>query len=537
MKRTFLFLLVVAACSGKDEAQKSVPLPPGSVELPPPPSSVIAVHVAGLDPELVDRGIREDFLPHLRRLRVEGTVIPLGSGGSDAFWTGRAAPLPAPAIGFAKTLDRIERPATDRLPEQVPVLEFPAFDGGIVDGLAQAGYEVIALNAPPALVAAPLEHKRVFASRWPSAALESAGFHFVREIAGEPTSKPVPGGRVIETPPTSQTEDSALFLVELEGPRVAPDAPPARARLELKVSKDRMRGEARTRDAFALLHAGRFSDPVRVRFDLSDDLAYYGRVRVYLRPHGLERLEAYVEPVEFDPILPPEWIAIASPSDYAAKLERAHGVLPRLGAAFPRAALDAGLLDARDAAAALDSAYAAERSLLSALVAVGGFRALFFETTLVDDARWFATLPPPAPGRDEKLVEIAGQRVPLSRVQDAVAGAVDRVIGELLVRLDKRERRESISLLVAATAPDESTGLLAMSRLAYDVEPGRSMLDVPATVAALLEAGVLPGLAGTALPVGNPMERLVEIRFEEKPADGDEPEDDGDVEAGAETGS
>lgn len=518
MKRISLLLLVGVACGGNDEAQKSVPLPPGSVELPPPPSSVIAVHVVGLDPELVDRGIREDFLPHLRRLRVEGTVVPLGAGGSTAFWTGATTALPHPRFDFSRTLDRIARPATDRLPESVPTIELPAVEGGVIDGLAAAGYETIAINAPLALALAHHEKKRVLAARLPSASLDSAGFVFVREAEGEASVRTVAGGTVIETTPTSSTEDSALFVVELAGPRVAPDGPPVRARLELKLTKDRMRGEARTRDSFAPLHAGRFSDPVRIRFDLSDDLAYYGRVRVYLRPHGLERLEAYVEPVEFDPILPPEWITISSPPEYASALERAHGYLPRLGAAFPREALDAGLLDARDAAAALDSAYSAERALVSALVAVGKFRALFFETTLVEDARWFATLPPPPAGRDEKLVEIAGNRVPISRVRDAVAGAVDRLIGELLVRLDKRERRESISLLVAATDSDGAQGVLAMSRLAYDVSSGRPMVDVPATVAALLEAPAIPGLQGAALPIGNPMERLVEIRFETKPA-------------------
>lgn len=526
MKRTALLLasIVVVACSGNDEAQKSVPLPPGSVEMPPPPSKVIAIHVVGLDPETVDRGMREDFLPHLRRLRVEGTVIPLGAGGSAAFWTGASdAELPGPTITYGKTFDLIQRPATDRLPENVPRLDLPP-RGGVIDGLANAGIDVIALNAPLAIAQTPLEHKRVFATRLPSASLTSGGFIVVRETGSDATTTEVEGGRVIDTKPTASTEDNALFNVELLGPRLAPDAEPTRARLELKVSRDRVRGEARTLDSWAPLHAGRFSEPVRVRFDLSDDLAFYGRVRVYLRPLGTEKLEAYVEPVEFDPILPPEWIAIASPPDYAGSLERRFGTLPRLGAAFPKLALAAGLLDARDAAAALDSAYLAERSLLTSLVAAGGFRALFYETTLVDDARWFSTLPPPTPGRDEKRVEIAGQRVPLSSACDAVAGALDRLIGELLVRVDKRERRESISLLVAATSPQGGNGVLAMSRLAYDVEGGRPMADVAATVAALLEAPSLEGVTGTPLPIGNPMERLTEIRFETIPAEAPEAE-------------
>ncbi len=511
-------LLIGCQTDRSGEAKKSVPLPPGTEEVPAPPSKVILFSVPGFDADHFEQEVRDGYLPNMRRVRVEGTVARIGAASRTALWTGSAkGTLAAPKLVYSPTKSLVQiRSDLDQIPEQLPALEFEKATAGLIPDLTKAGLQVIALRAPAAFMDPDDKNRRVLSGGIPAASFDNGRFLFVRETkAKEPVTTEVPGGRVLATPATARSGDGAIFVFQIEGPRLAPDAPPLLAEIEIRTTRDRMRAEVRSKDDFEPAFAGVFTRPIRVRFEPTKDFSIYARCRVYIRPTGDESLQVYIEPVDFDPILPPAWQQLSSPANFAATLEKAHGTLPRFSGDFPHAALAAGLLDERDAAAALDAEFAAEKAIVSNTLAAGGFRVLLFETRVLDDVRWFDAV---ASTKPDAIVEFAGRRIKVSHMRDAAAGALDTLLGEVLARIDKRDRRESIALLVAASAPDEKSGVFAMTRLAYDVEPGRPIEDVTATVFALL--GVQPGptMTGKPFPVGNMMERLTESRFDVSPA-------------------
>lgn len=490
----------------------SVPLPPGTEEVAPPPSKVVLIYVPGLDSELVDRGMREEYLPNLRRLRVDGTQVTIGRASRSEFWSGRAEEFPLlPEVRDADAPTLLPDREPTRLPPKLPtfaVSEFPSF----VDLLAQNNVDVIALGAPYPVVTTDLPHKRAIAAGMPSATFDGGGFLFVREIEGGATTKEVPGGRVIEMRPSTSSRDEATFSVDVLGPKLGVDGAALMARLEIRSSLDRMRAVVRSQDDASEIMAGRFSKPIRLRFQVSKDLVIYARTRVYLRPTGRERLEAYIEPLDFTPVLPPRWIRVSSPADYAAEVERAHGDLPGFNSPLPRAAMDLGLLDFRDGVAALDSNFAAARSTLGAVLADGGFRVLTAEFDLIEDAAWLATR-----GHEDEVVEFRGNRIAKPKFEAAAAGAIDKLLGEVLARVDKRDRKESISLILVTSGRNGKPGFASLSRLIYDIEPGRPVSDIVATACALVGVIEPPGIAGKSLPLGNAMEPLSESNFEKRP--------------------
>jgi hypothetical protein len=515
---------VASGCAGGDE-DLSVPLPPGAVDAPPPLSKVVVLQAEGLDPARLERGIRDGYLPNLRRLRIEGTMLSLrGAPNIDVL---AGAPVPAardvmaPVVAWRAGRELVERHDYESVPDALPILEASAPGGAPLRTYAGV------LGAPTAALAEPDDALAVLPGALPPASFDAGTFVFVREVprdakAGE---RRVPGGIVIEKPADTSGEFESIFVIELPGPpaRQGDSEPAMTARIEIVASRDRMRAQVRSGDDRLEVIAGTPSRPLRVRYEPSRDVTLYARTTVYLRPTGAERLECYLEPIEFDPILQPEWMATSKPREFAAALEREYGYLPRSFSPFPRAALAASLLDARDAVAFLAADFAAERAVLGGLLAASEFRLLHQSVRFVKDAEWFATQTFDA---DERF-ELAGRRVLATRTIDAAAGAFDVLVGDVLARIDKRDDRESITLLVCGGGP--GGGILGMSRLAYDAEPLRDPADVAATVFALLEQPLPPRIAGSPLPLGAPLERRPEARFEHRPAEyEDEPAPDGE---------
>lgn len=504
-----------------EQAAPTVPPPPG--EEPSTVPRLILLAVDGVDPELAERGMMEEWLPNLRRLRLAGAYGPIaGAPGTPA--EGAAEFLsggpprggdPVRRVAAAELFPRgVPAAYPSDLPALAPTLARPAF----VTELAARGIDCVLLRPPAGFPDAGGERVAVLGgASLPDASFSRGRYLFAVEDAaraGERSARA--GGDVAFVAPTNPSAANDVFVLDIAGPSLGgtPAVKDAAARVEVRASKDRARITIATEDDVVAVAAGEWSRPLRLRFAAAAGLNVYGRASFYVRPTGKSRLELYVEAPGLDPAAAPAWLPVSEPRELALELERATGGLPRLNGAFPAAALADGVLDARDAARAIEAQFRAERRLFEAALARGKFQLLAAWFSAVDDA---VRLGPGSGDEADQLVDLFDRRVPRRELPAAALAAVDEVIGSALRAADSGDFGIHAQVLVVA-APSArtgaATGVFALNR-SLGAEARPRLVDLAATAADLLGAGSLPSLAGArALPRGAPMERLTAATLE-----------------------
>ncbi len=498
-----------------DRPSESVPARPGSMPASLPPR-VIVVVAHGLGADLVDRGMREGWLPHFRRLRTEGTLTRLELGPRErfaadaAFFTGSAG-----ATGGEPRVSFVARPRDESLalllPAGLPRVA-AAFDATtFVSSLAAGGVRCVVLGAAAGFDGE--ERANVSILPWgclTDVSFGAAGATFAIEGARRSSS---PGNvEVVEVEPSTRGERFDTFFVDVRGPMTAggdstPTTPaafpgppaPSTSRLEVRATKDRSRAEVVTSDDRAEVRAGRWSEPLALRFAIAPGVDVLGRSRVYLRPTGEPRLEFYVEPPDFNPRRGHPWQPLSVPTGFAAALAEVYGDLPRFGSSFPDAAFAAGLLGARDVSTCVASAFERERAVFEGELARSDADLLVLSTSFLLDVERIG------PGRGEE-VDFFGRRIARDRIEEAAAGVIDEVLGSALTVAEDPNAPLTTDVLFLSGFGSSGAGLFgATRRLARDAGVP-SIEDVTATVVQQLGHAALAAASGTPLPLGPRME-------------------------------
>jgi len=472
------------------------PAPLGPGELPIPPK-VVVLSVPGLDPERIEVGMREGWLPNLRRLRTSGTLTRMiaptpaaATACAAGFFTGGGldqhgiagdlrrslspgVPEAVPAsyrIDWRPREELFPRGAPDGYPERFPVVRSWLTPKTLPVVLAQSGLRSRILRARAGLSALVSPRTEVLgAGALPDLSFGRGAYTFAMEDPALPARQVTArGGVLLRSLPSTRGEEFDTFLIRVPGPpRLAADreelAPPApeesrqvETTITVRLTKGRSGGLARTSDHQVELTAGRFTEPLILRFEVAPGLELFGRSRLYLRPTGKKLMELYIEPPDFVPSRTPAWQAVSHPAEWAGELERLYGPLPRFGSAFPGEALADGLLDGRDAATALSSSFQAEHRLFSAQLVEGNFDLLYQSFSLLEETALIG------PGANEE-VEFFGERVTRLRLLDAATAAIDQLLGEALAVMDSGRLGEQVTVILLAP---------------YGASPPRRLLDL-----------------------------------------------------------
>ncbi|MBI4878667.1 MAG: hypothetical protein HY812_03275 [Planctomycetes bacterium] len=443
-----------------DRAEPTVPPPPQAPREAPAEPKVAVLAFPGLDLALVERGMMEGWLPGFRRLRTSGTRLQLdarvpasataaaatfrvGAGTSRHGvlddWTmdlegGRPVPAPgACRVRMAPLAELFPRGAPQGFPPALPLLESRLEQRSFLQDCGAGGLRCVVLRCAvgfPALTGGKL--KVLGAGALPDLSFGTGAYTFAVEDAALPERRETArGGVILRALPATRGAACDTFLIPVAGPPLLGEGASGRAvaTIELRAAPDRARATAITSDHRIEVEAGRWSEPLVLRFAAAPGLDVFGRARLYIRPTGTRRMELYVEPPDFDPARPPAWQALSCPRDWGRELTARTGPLPRLAPAFPGAAFADAVLDARDAAAAVAAQFAAERRLFEWALVQGDYDVLYQSFSLLEDAAAIG------PGAAEEI-EFLGERVPRQLLLDAATAAADQLVCATLAFVD-----------------------------------------------------------------------------------------------------
>ncbi|MFH0943674.1 MAG: alkaline phosphatase family protein [Planctomycetota bacterium] len=445
------------------------PLGPGEKPIPP---KVVVLSVPGLDPERVEQGMKDGWLPSFRRLRTNGTLArtaaplpPSATATCASFLTGsglerhqiagdvrrgfqEGAPVPVPGgyrVDWVPREELFPRGAPEGYPERFPVVRSNLTYPSLPALLNGEGLRTRILRSEIGFSALVGEHTEVLgAGAMPDLSFEQGSYTFAIEDPSMPERQRTGrGGILLRSLPSTTGREFDTFLVKVEGPPGLLPGQPGRIETVVKVrlSKGRARGTAETAEDQVELLAGRWSRPLVLRFSIGPSLDLFGRSRLYLRPTGKKSMELYIDPPDFVPARTPPWQSLSYPEDWAGELERHYGPLPRFSSAFPADALVDGLLDGRDAAAALAASFEAEQRLMEAQLVEGNFDLFYQSFSLLEETALVG------PGANEEI-DFFGQRVTRLRLLDAATAAVDRLLGAALAVMDSGKLGEQVTIIL-----------------------------------------------------------------------------------------
>lgn len=519
------------------------PAPLGPGETPPPPR-VVLLCVPGLGSELVARGIDEEFLPNLRRLKADGVLVldtPAAGSAVSAcaslfFGTNPGehgiAAVPADALGYvqsASTLGAAMQDAPSEFAAARVVVPTPRIANGarstVFDVLGDAGVRSLVLRAPLAFDATS-NHVRRLASGATPGLDDAAGPTLFVEGLEAAERVAANGTRIVPAPVATRDVSEDVFSLEVLGPaRWDASAQRASAQIELRLSWDRARGTVRTSDTGRKglpIRAGRWTGPVRLRFSLGDGFDVFARTRLYLKPLGTKSMQLFVAAPELDPTGLP-WRPTSSPRELAGVFDQRIGGLPMSTSPFLAGPIADGVLDVRDAVALLEQQAKAERALLMTSVVERDTECVVHWLDLVEQ---FARLGPGASDAQQRLqVELFGKRVRRWRLIDAAAAELDQIVGHAMSAAVSGELGPETTVIVWAPyggLPGErKAGFFGMTRIVDgEVQPPLPE-DVTATVVRLLGKTQPTTMTGRALDVGVRMNRFplseVSARLEAEP--------------------
>lgn len=512
-----------------DEEVPTVPRPPQDADqdrLRGP--RVVLLALPGFSAGMAERGMREGWLPVLRRLRIDATWQRL-SAGVDA------APMSALRAGSTLLLGAERDPGVpfyvadaaasvlfpDGAPPgyaaTLPRLGFP-LAGTIYDHAARAGKDALVLRWPVGLADAGRGGRDLRGGALPGVSFGDDGYTAVRETTGERARRVLPHGVVIDVPRSTGGAEFDLFRFEIAGPHDGPIGAPALVTLvEAFASPDRSSVRVASSAGEVEATAGEWSEPLALRFRSTAGQALFARSRVYLRPTGLPRMELLVEAPQFDPLRPPAWQPLSSPPELAAEVEERfrpqHS--PTTTAGTPASAILDGIIDPRDAAATLEVDHHDRRRLFEEVIALGDADLVVQWLPLVEDTLKLVH----ATSDQDREVEMFGQRLPWTSIDLAGAAALDEVIGSVVMAASAARHEEEVTLVVVApygiTAgrPDATEGWWAVTRLTASSTAAPRLADIAPTVAQLLGIAPLPGVQGIAWSYGPPMPRLPNAEY------------------------
>lgn len=555
-----LLLVVCGLVSGCDTAREKIerfeqgtrpdqplpevpPAPLGPGETPPPPR-VLLLCVPGLGSELVERGIDQEFLPNLRRLKADGVLVldtPAAGSAVSAcasLFTGTnpgehgIAAVPPDALGYtasATTLGAAMQDAPSELAGAHLVVPTPRLALGgrptVFDVLGEAGVRSLVLRAPLAFEAASRDVRKLGLGAMPGLD-DAAGATLFVEGSDAPERVLHHGTRIVPAPIATRDVDDDVFSLEVLGPaRLDTPARRSTAQIELRLAWDRARGTLRTSDTGRKglpIRAGRWTGPVRLRFSLAEGFDVFARTRLYLKPLGTKSMQLFVAAPELDPAGLP-WGAMSTPRELAGVLDQRIGGLPMSTSAYLGGPIADGVLDVRDAVALLEQQAHADRALLMTSIVERDTELVVQWLDLVEP---FARLGPGTSDAQQRLqVELFGKRVRRWRLIDAAAAELDQVIGHAMSAAVSGELGPETTVVVWApyggVAGERKPGFFGMTRIVDgEVQPPLPE-DVTATVVRLLGKTQPTTMTGRALDVGVRMSRFplseVSARLEAEP--------------------
>jgi len=280
----------------------------------------------GLDPRITEGLLARGALPHLARLREAGGFAPVATtypAQTPVAWSTFATGTNPGGHGI---FDFIRRdPATyhpdlalNRYEQKSPFLPPNAVNlrGGtpVWEILGKAGIPSVVLRCPCTYPPDRLKGRM----------LSGMG---VPDLRGGLGTSTLFTERLDATPRESeqvtsvQRNDRGAFVTRLLGPRNPKKGGDAEIELEIRPRSGGAVVVSRGDPAELDVGAGRWSDWLKLKFKLGMLQSVHGMVRFHLV--GLDPLELYASPVNFDPDSP--LFPISSPWDYAGELERRIG--------------------------------------------------------------------------------------------------------------------------------------------------------------------------------------------------------------------
>ncbi len=492
-----------------DRAEPTVPPAPGEPRAAPAQPKVVVLALPGLDPELVERGMMEGWLPGFRRLRTNGTLlrldahVPACATSAAATFLAGAGPSrhgllgdwvvdleggrPALAAGacrvrMAPLAELFPRGAPQGFPPSLPLFESRLEERSFLQTTGAGDLRCVVLRCPvgfPALAGGSL--KILGAGALPDLSFAAGAYTLAVEDAALPERRETPrGGIILRALPATRGAARDTFMIPVAGPPALAAGASGRvvATIELRAASDRSRATAVTPDHRVEVAAGRWSEPLVLRFAVAPGLDLFGRARLYLRPTGTRRMELYVEPPDFDPVRPPAWQALSWPRDWGRELTARTGPLPRLAPAFPGAAFADAVLDARDVAASIASQFAIERHLFEWALVQGDYDVLYQSFPLLEDTAAIG------PGAAEEI-EFLGQRVPRQLLLNAATAAADQLVSATLAVVDSGVLGRGVTVIayspygarMAMRAVDLNRVLLERGDLVLSGAPERPLFE------------------------------------------------------------
>ncbi|HYO45687.1 MAG TPA: alkaline phosphatase family protein, partial [Gemmatimonadota bacterium] len=287
---------------------------------------VVVIGLDGLDPRITERLIARGALPHLARLRETGAYAPVTTtypAQTPVAWSTFATGTNPGGHGIFDFIRRdpaTYRPdlALNRYEQKSAFLPPHAVNlrGGtaVWEVLGKAGIPSVVLRCPCTYPPDKLEGRMLAGMGVPDlrgGLGTSTLFTERRDIAA----------RESEQVTVLAKDDGEAFITRLVGPRNPKKGEDASFELEI-----------RPRSGFAIVVSdgnpaelevgvGKWSEWLKVKFRLGMLQTVHGAVRFHLV--GLDPLELYASPVNFDPDNP--MFPISSPWDYAGELERRIG--------------------------------------------------------------------------------------------------------------------------------------------------------------------------------------------------------------------
>ena len=322
---------------------------------------VIVLGLDGLDPDICEALFARGDLPHLRKLRDEGTYRRLGTSMpalSPVAWSTFATGADPSRHGIFDFVARDPRTYAPRLSSSevygrtrfvgVGRLRFPVSSGGVRGFrrsrtfwrvLSDHGVPASVLRVPITFPVEKIDGVMIAGMCVPDLRGTQGSFTF---ITSDSASLPR-GGVVIEVP-------AAGGAVDIPGPPSPIDGRPIAARVEIRRSRDGGYELVVGRERVALRER-EYTPWVRLAFRAARGITASGIARFYPVRLG-DGLAIYATPIHVDPERPA--IPISHPSVFAVYLAKLMGPFGTLGLAEDTSALNDGAIDEQGF---LDQAY------------------------------------------------------------------------------------------------------------------------------------------------------------------------------------
>ncbi len=516
-----------------DAPLPTVPAPPRESGESPVGAKVIVLACPGLDAGDVERGMEAGYLPNLRHLRTEATLVraalsdpPTGPSAGARFLLGAdptARGITAEDdVGFrvedALLKDLFPHGAPEAYPATLAVIGSKLARPTLIERLEEMKLRTLVLRWPIGFPEYGGERTRALGSgALPDLSMRRFGAaqwtFAIEDPSAEERATTPHGGVVLHVAPTTRDRSEDTFLVPIAGPKRFDSDERATCTLDVRASKDRARARVSTGDTTLDVAAGRWSLPLTMRFKVASGVSVFGRARVYLRPTGAPQLSLYVEPPEFAPAQPLAWLPLSTPPELAPEIERRNGPLPRVDDEFPYGALADGLLDGRDIAAALEAEFVDERRLFENECVRGDWELLLHWIPVAEHAVRIGKGDAAAAKQE---VTYLGRRVVREKLVESALASLDRLIGAAIIAVDSGELGPDAKLIVWSPygltevrgAIAGSPGIFATTRVATGARERPSAEDVAATVLSMLHVAQPGTMTGTAMPAGRPMPPL-----------------------------